>query len=54
LAKKALPFFVKLPAPFPVVFLLTRQESDFEFSKYLEFRVIKSEFLKTKALLWNL
>jgi len=38
LGNKALPFFVTLPTPFQITFLLTRQVIEKEFSKDLEIR----------------
>jgi len=48
LANKALPFFVTLPTPFLMTFLLTRQLIDQEFSKHLELRGDKFRDLKKR------
>jgi len=49
LANKALIFFATLPTLFLITFLLTRQEIDLEFSKYLELRGNKFRHLKKES-----
>jgi len=49
LANNALPFFVTLPTPFLITFLLTRQAIELEFSEDLELRGDKfRDFKKRK------
>jgi len=49
LTNKALPFFSNVTCTFPSSFLLTRQEIDLEFSKYLESRGDKCRDLKNES-----
>jgi len=53
LANKALPFFVTLPTPFLVTFLLTRQAIEQFFSKDLELRGDKFRDLKNETTTLN-
>jgi len=50
---KALPFFVTLPTPFLITFLLTQQRIDSEFSKYLKLRRDKFRDLKNESTTLN-
>jgi len=50
---KALPFFVTLPTPFLITFLLTQQVIDKEFSKDLELRRDKFRDLKNESTALN-
>jgi len=47
-ANKALPFFVTLPTPSQITFLLTRQVIEQEFSKDFELRCYKFRDLKKR------
>jgi len=49
LANKALQFFVTLPTPFLITFLLTQQVNDEEYSKDLELRGDKFRDLKNES-----